>query len=120
MYYSRDPAANAHESGEDIACHTLPDILYLTQSVGILRSLSLITFDGVTISLHPLTHEWIQACLTKEEVAPWGLRALCVIFTRISHVHTHRTASSTLMKAAQHTPIWHVEQSLKRTFPAFL
>lgn len=58
----------------------LEDIGSLEHLLGLLRSLALIHFDGATISLHPLIHEWIQARLKREELATWGTKALTAVY----------------------------------------
>src|SRR5690606_25263536 len=67
-----------HAANSDL--NFLEDAGSLEHLLGLLRSLALIYFDGATISLHPLVHEWIQARLQGEKLATWGLKALRAIY----------------------------------------
>ncbi|KAK1988680.1 hypothetical protein LZ30DRAFT_698599 [Colletotrichum cereale] len=58
----------------------LEDTTTLHQPLGLLVSLATIYFDDTVLSLHPLAHELIQACLKKDELIAWGMMALCVIY----------------------------------------
>ncbi|KAF4858537.1 hypothetical protein CGCSCA2_v007128 [Colletotrichum siamense] len=58
----------------------LEDITTIRQSIGLLRSLALIYFDGKYLSLHPLVHQWLQARLSKHDLIASAIAALRVIY----------------------------------------
>jgi hypothetical protein len=77
---SNERGGGRSQTALDDGVQFLQSELGLNTSLGLLRALALVYFDGKNISLHPLVHEWIQVRLRPDETVAWASKALSVVF----------------------------------------